>query len=75
MPGFQSHVFGMHNIITGSLKTGCYKGVCSAQAGCIREAQSWEQMIKSLKRTNKEAAWSRETGLFQEILKKCILAR
>jgi len=28
------------------------------EAGCVREAQSWELMIKSMQGTNKEAAWS-----------------
>ena len=32
------------------------------QAGCIREAQSYELMIKSMQRTNKEAAWSKQVG-------------
>ena len=32
------------------------------QAGCIREAQSWELMIKSMQGTNKEAAWSKQVG-------------
>ncbi|XP_067031339.1 cation channel sperm-associated auxiliary subunit epsilon-like [Acropora muricata] len=30
------------------------------EAGCIREAQSWELMIKSMQGTNKEAAWSKQ---------------
>ncbi|XP_015780059.1 PREDICTED: uncharacterized protein C1orf101-like isoform X1 [Acropora digitifera] len=30
------------------------------EAGCIREAQSYELMIKSMQRTNKEAAWSKQ---------------
>ena len=41
-------------------KASCDKSVCSMQAGCIREAQSWEQMIKSMQGTNKEAAWSKQ---------------
>ncbi|XP_015774792.1 PREDICTED: uncharacterized protein C1orf101-like isoform X2 [Acropora digitifera] len=32
------------------------------EAGCIREAQSWELMIKSMQGTNKEAAWSKQVG-------------
>ncbi|XP_067029258.1 cation channel sperm-associated auxiliary subunit epsilon-like [Acropora muricata] len=30
------------------------------EAGCVREAQSWELMIKSMQGTNKEAAWSKQ---------------
>ena len=41
-------------------KATCYKSVCSTQAGCIREAQSWEEILKSMQGTNKEAAWSKE---------------
>ncbi|XP_067029253.1 cation channel sperm-associated auxiliary subunit epsilon-like isoform X4 [Acropora muricata] len=41
-------------------KASCYKSVCSTQAGCVREAQSWELMIKSMQGTNKEAAWSKQ---------------
>ena len=41
-------------------KTSCCKSVCSTQAGCVREAQSWELMIKSMQGTNKEAARSKQ---------------
>ena len=43
-------------------KASCDKSVCSTQAGCIREAQSWEQMAKLMQGTNKEAAWSKQVG-------------
>ena len=43
-------------------KTSCDKSVCSTQAGCIREAQSCDQMIKSMQGTKKEAAWSKQVG-------------
>ena len=43
-------------------KASCYKSVCSTQAGCVREAQSWEQVVKSMQETNKEAAWSKQVS-------------
>ena len=29
------------------------------QAGCISEAQSWEDMVKSMPEPSKESAWSK----------------
>ncbi|XP_015759432.1 PREDICTED: uncharacterized protein C1orf101-like isoform X2 [Acropora digitifera] len=38
------------------------------EAGCVREAQSWELMIKSMQGTNKEAAWLTQNfrGCFED---------
>ncbi|XP_067029259.1 cation channel sperm-associated auxiliary subunit epsilon-like isoform X1 [Acropora muricata] len=41
-------------------RTGFEYSATMKEAGCIREAQSWEQMIKSMQGTNKEAAWSKQ---------------
>ena len=48
-------------------KASCDKSVCSTQAGCVREAQNWDQMIKSMQLRNKQGSSVVDTGRFQEI--------
>ncbi|XP_015775407.1 PREDICTED: uncharacterized protein C1orf101-like [Acropora digitifera] len=45
------------------------------KAGCMRETQSWEQMIKAMQETNKEAVWSKQNfrSCFEDPLSESVI--